>query len=480
MDIGFLSPSKLEQARLCEARLAGRLNQLGEAEWDEEHGEGALMGTLAHAAAKHWYRPCEAWIKRVRCGEDPEVLAKQAQQMIAGVVAQFPPAEGEDENGKAKRLQLLRDAQDQVEDQILIQGLLKHPLTNPNHAFRLAIEECAKARFGNELPKDAASVQEARDLFDQIIAHYNRDNLNVVFAERRYKGYIANGVPVHLIIDLGIDRGNGRLEIVDYKTGWITISTEDMYSKDQVLMNLLAATRYDDTLSYYPYKSFTYYWVRPGFETGPVNFTADRLADYEHYLAVQYQHMLNIGGDNATLKAKESINGFCNSCPRKNQCAAFQRHVGEAMQLARAATTEELDKFDDENAMHQYLRYGSQIKILEASKKALADILKGRVGKTEKREIIGQKARAKMRQDRMDGYDPASVIRLAPLCGVDLASIASFGKEKVEKAFGSNTEAMRQLQITMRRGSKAPFVDVREIGKKQDAGAVAAADKAAA
>ena len=479
MEIGFLSPSKLEAARLCEARLAGRLNQLGEEEWNEEHGEGAAMGTLAHEGAKHWYRPCESWLKRVRSGEDPEKLAAEARKMLDGVYAQFPPVEGEDEKAKETRLALLREAQDQLEDQFLVLGLLKHPVTNPNHAFRMAIDACAQGRFGNELPKDAASVQESRGLFDEIIAHYNRDNLNIVFAERRYKGTIGNGVPIHLIVDLGVDRGNGRLEIVDYKTGWITISTEDMYSKDQVLMNLLAATRYDETLSYYPHKSFTYYWVRPGFETGPISFTADRLADYEHYLAVQYQHMLNINVAQEVAGAKlphESINGFCNSCPRKNQCGTFQRHVGEAMMLARAATPEELEAFVDEDAMLQYLRYGSQIKILEASKKALALILKGRVEKTEKREIIGQKAKARIRQDRMDTPDPSVIIQLAQTMGIDLATLANFTKDRIEKAFGQNVEATRRIQMTMRRGSKAPFVSVLEIGKKQNAKEVEAAD----
>lgn len=40
MEIGALSPTKVEQAMLCESRLAGRLNQLeGEDAWDEEFGE---------------------------------------------------------------------------------------------------------------------------------------------------------------------------------------------------------------------------------------------------------------------------------------------------------------------------------------------------------------------------------------------------------------------------------------------------------
>src|ERR1017187_6266066 len=92
MELGNLSPSKLETSRLCEARLAGRLNQLGEAEWDEEHGEAASTGTLAHAAAKHWYRPCPRWIERMRTGETPDILAKQAEEVRRCAKETFVPA----------------------------------------------------------------------------------------------------------------------------------------------------------------------------------------------------------------------------------------------------------------------------------------------------------------------------------------------------------------------------------------------------
>src|SRR5664279_4119020 len=112
MDIGNISPSKLESVRLCTARLAGRLNQLGEAEWEEDHGESAASGGLAHAAAKHWYRPNPNWLVKVRAGANPEVLALQAQQMVLACQAQFPASEGEKDEDRSKRLQLARVAQD--------------------------------------------------------------------------------------------------------------------------------------------------------------------------------------------------------------------------------------------------------------------------------------------------------------------------------------------------------------------------------
>lgn len=80
MDLGYLSPSKLEAMRLCESRLVARVT---EDDWEEEHGEGAAMGTLAHNGAKIWYRPNETWLSRVRQGDDPDLLEREAQAIVA-------------------------------------------------------------------------------------------------------------------------------------------------------------------------------------------------------------------------------------------------------------------------------------------------------------------------------------------------------------------------------------------------------------
>jgi hypothetical protein len=53
MHIGTVSPSKLGRLRLCEARVDAQLHDDG---YDEEQGEPARIGILAHEAAKLWYR----------------------------------------------------------------------------------------------------------------------------------------------------------------------------------------------------------------------------------------------------------------------------------------------------------------------------------------------------------------------------------------------------------------------------------------
>ena len=473
MDISSLSPSKLETSRLCEARLAGRLNQLGEAEWDEEHGEAASTGTLAHAAAKHWYRPCPRWIERMRTGENPDILAKQAEEVRHCAKETVVPAAPEATAAqKAAWEEQVREAVNHADEQIFEQGLLKHPYSNPGHCFRKAIDEVSRSevvpgKVENELPRDAASVSEARDLFETITNHYNRNQLNIVFAERRYKGKLANNVPVHLIIDLGIDRGNGRLELVDYKTGWISISTDDMYSKDQVLMNMLAVSRYDDSLSYFPHKSFSYFWVRQGFETGPVSFTAERLIDYEHYLAVMYQHLLNV------KNPKESINRFCGSCPRRlGACAKYREHVGEAMGLFSPVAAEEMKVLDTEQLMERYDRLNGQMKILETSKKNIGEVIKSKLEVLPNRQFVGEKHKATIRQNKANDYDPATVLSLCVINGVDAAGVVDVSKKRVEATFGNIPDAMRVLQGTMRRSATKPWVDVRALGGKQDAKAV--------
>ena len=466
MEIGALSPTKVEQAMLCESRLAGRLNQLeGEDAWDEEFGESAATGTLAHCAAKLWYRPNAAWLKRVKAGEDPAKLAAQAQAIRQKIADQRPPAADETDEQKAEREADIRRAMDATEESIIApQGLLKHPFTNPSHVFRKAIDDCAQGPFGNQLPHEADSVGDARSLFETIIAHYNRDNVNVVFAERRYKGKIANGVPIHTILDLAIDRGEGRLEVVDYKTGWITCTTEEMYGKHQVLMNLLAVARYDESLSRYRSFSFSYFWVQPGFETGPVSFSIERLIDYEHFLATFFAYARNL------KEPRESTNRFCISCGRRFSCRAFRALLGEAMGHLKVLSEDDARKLTDDEVMVQHDRLGAQIKLLEGSKKTLSGYLMRKMQAADQKQLRGEAFKATIRQNRMDNYDPATVLSMCAVHRIDPAQVVSVTKKKVEEFFGSNTDAMRTMAMTMRRGATAPFLDIRPANKKEEDG----------
>src|SRR5690606_470873 len=116
MRLNSLSPSKLKAARLCEARLHAKL--AGEIE--DESGEGARVGTLAHTAAKHWYRP-------ISFVQDP-VLANKYRGVSA--------------------------------------------CQTPDEAFKLAMAELANKKHPKtgepepELPGTPSGIQEAKDMFD--------------------------------------------------------------------------------------------------------------------------------------------------------------------------------------------------------------------------------------------------------------------------------------------------------------------------
>ena len=438
--IKALSPTSIEQFLQCEARAFGRLNMLGEDEWDEEHGEGAATGTLAHAAAKIWYRPNTVWLKRVTEGEDYLMMAKQAYEMRAAV------ADNADNLNAA-------------DEKIAELGLVKHPYTDAGYVFRKAIDDVAKGPYGNELPKNPEAVSEARVLYDQIRCQYVREQINVVFAERRYKGTLANGVPIHTILDLAIDRGDGRLELIDYKTGWITMSTEEMYAKHQVRMNLLAVSKYDPTLKWFPTKSFTYLWVRPGFETGPVSFTEEQLMDYEHFLSSLWQHATTL------TKPRESINKFCGSCARKLQCKKFKDLVTEGMAADHTLTEEEVKALGDETAMTRYHQLATQVKLLDNSRKALGAYLVARLKSQDAQQMRSETMKATMRQNRADTYDVGAVFSQAARLKVDPTTIFEVTKKRIDEVFGDDEEAMRVLKLSMRRGANAPFIDVRSLSK---------------
>ena len=462
MQVKFLSPTAIEQALQCEARLAGKLNQLGEDEWEEEHGEGKSIGTLAHTAAKIWYRPNVKWLERINAGEDHELMAKQGQLMRDQVNDNpiYSPCAEDSEKNKADKAIARQEAIDAVDDQINELGLQKHCHTNINHVFRMAITETARGKYGNELPREASGVDEAMVLFGQIVSQYNRDQLNIVFAERRYKGQIANGVPIHTILDLGIDRGDGRLELVDYKTGWITKTTEEMYDMHQVRMNLLAVNRYDDAMSRFHTKSFTYFWVRPGFETGPVTFSLDRLIDYEHWLSEFHAYIHSV------TEPSESINRFCLSCRRRFVCKKFTGMVSEAMGLGDTMTEAQIKALTDEEVMVRHNRVSTQMKLLEENKKNLNSYLMGKMTTAQLTCVKGEEFKATIRQNRADKYDVATVLSLCALNKLDTATVVDATKKSVDAAFASNENALRMLSMTKRRSATCAFLDIRHLSKK--------------
>jgi len=433
--IRALSPTSIEQFLLCESRAFGRLNLLGEDEWEEEHGEGAAMGTLAHAAAKIWFRPNAVWLTHIAANKDHELLAKEAMAMTAKAGAD-------------------REALNKAEDEIAKLGLLKHPYTDPGHVYRMAIADVANGPYGCEL------VTQGRILFDQILAHYNRETLNVVFAERRYKGTLANGVPIHTILDLAVDRGDGRLELIDYKTGFITMTTEEMYAKHQVRMNLLAVARYDPTLQRFTQKSFTYFWVRPGYETGPVSFSAEQIMDYEHYLASLYRHATTL------TEPAESINRFCWSCARKLNCKAFRLMVSDGLNTDKVLEPEEIAKLSDDEVMRHHYRLKTQINLLDKSRANLAEYLLNKLKARNATQIMGEGMKATFRQNKSASYDVSTVLMICAHHKVDPSTVVGVTKKKVEETFSGNLDAMRVLALSMKRGANAPFVDVSPLSKQ--------------
>lgn len=406
MQIGTISPSKLERIRLCESRVEA---QLHDSEYEEEQGEMAKGGTLAHEAAKLWYR--------------------------------WSPAPD---------------------------GSKTWPYTDPSVCFRAAMDSVSKREFtqgnnvivNNELPHDAGTIQDARTSFDMIISHYKREVVNIIFTERRYKGTLKNGVPVHLIIDLALDRGNGTLEIVDYKTGFIACTTDDMWDKDQVLMNLLAVSL-DPEFAKFTTFQFTYFWVKKGYETGPISLSGERLADYEHFLALEYTRIVEIE------KPVESLNRFCGSCGRRTQCSKYREWMTEAMASPALLTPEQMVGMDDDILMGQHEKLKGQIKALENLREQLGDHIKAILTQRQVVELEGRTFKAVIRSSKHNTYSVPAVVALCVANQKDPSAVFSIKSKEVESLFSSDPNALQQLNLTMRRGQTAGSLNIVQVGVKK-------------
>ncbi len=429
-NLGNLSPSKLKKIRLCEARA---IAPLVDDDWtDDEKSEGTLAGTLAHNAAKHWYRPNPKWTEAVRAITDPAEKARAMQ------TREF-------------------------------NGIPKHAIATTAEAFLLSLAEVAGDK---ELPREAASVMEAQLLFEAIVNFYRRDLLNILFVERRYKGKLSNGVPVHLIIDMAIDKGNGLLDIVDFKTGFIKIDDEEMWSDDQVLLNLLAVSR-DKALDRFTTKSFQFFWVRDAHASTPASLTADQLSTYEYWLMLEYQRMHDL----KPAEAKEQVNRFCPSCSRRFKCNKYREMISEALGTFAAPNEVDLNAMDNNMVMEHVERIKLQTKQMEEFDSRLKAVMEYRLTQAGAgvKEIAGQRLKFRRRTMRRDVPDTATVIVLAQQFGKPLHELVSPRTKNVEAAFQGNPHAQSQLVATMRKGMSVPWIEVCPItepkkNKKTEAG----------
>jgi hypothetical protein len=221
----------------------------------------------------------------------------------------------------------------------------------------------------------------------------------------------------------------------------------------------------------YPEKSFTYFWVQMGTETGPVSQTWEQLTDYEYFLAEKYQelvdHVVAAQKPETRSQVPEHTNRFCRSCPRRFRCTRYQEMVTEAMCFKEVMGEDAIKSLGDDEIMARYEEIGQKIKLLENAKGKLSEILLAEMDKRKVKFIEGEKHKCSLRQNRADSIDGPTVVSLCQLNSIDLASVASFSKKKVEAAFANNAEAMKRIGLTMRRGMASAYPDVR--ARKADA-----------
>ena len=405
--LSYVSPSKLEAARLCEARLYARLH---DDDYEEEQGEPALIGTLAHCAAKIWYRPKD----------------------------------------------FKRDAQGNITETI-------YGATDLDATFKEALAECKEPERHTgrpQMPGDPSGIQEARTMFGEIVAHYKRDAIVVLATERRYKGTMANGVPVHLIIDLVVQRATDRIEIVDYKTGFLAVSTEDMYDKDQCLMNLMAVMR-DAEFAAYKTVAFSYYWIRKGTETGPISLTPERLVDYEQFLSYEYQRLLDV------KEPVEHLNRFCKSCGRRLDCGKFRQFVSEAMGKVETYTPEQMKGLTQEDLLAQFDKLKGQEDMVKKARQAIGEYLLPQAANSPDKAIVAGRYKAKAQQNNSDSVNVGTLLNLCRKYNKDPIAMLSAKKKEVDEQFGDIPEATFELQTTMKRMPNAAFLNVTVSGAKR-------------
>jgi hypothetical protein len=161
---------------------------------------------------------------------------------------------------------------------------------------------------------------------------------------------------------------SGALEIVDFKTGFISMPDDEMLDEEQVIMNLFA-TRYDPSLKQFRRHRFSYFWVRDDRLSLPVELTETELKDVEEWLRQQYAYIQSV------KEPRETPNSFCVSCSRRSQCAAYRSLIAEAFAFDEAKADAVIEGSDTDETIRQHERIGIQAKVLDRVRSALGDRL---------------------------------------------------------------------------------------------------------
>lgn len=258
-----------------------------------------------------------------------------------------------------------------------------------------------------------------------------------------------DGVPLMGAIDK-IERYNeDTLLIIDYKTSKTAPTPDQLRTDPQLTMyNIVAKILYPQykriILALDLLKMGMVFTYR----------TPEELRDFEGYLKVMYDQMLNLKPENV----KATLNMFCPWCDYKDYCSTYQR-------ACKKSTYEFLPtvNYTEEQLVSEWQSVRSVKKILENREQELSMIITEKI-RNEGKDIHGPTEDVGIRQNSRTNYDLDTVVSAVP--SEDFPGLVTVNKKAVENYMKINPAVKEKIMASATTSYTTPFLTEKKKKKK--------------
>lgn len=260
-----------------------------------------------------------------------------------------------------------------------------------------------------------------------------------------------DGVPLMGAIDKVEEYDEHTLIVIDYKTSKTSPTSDQLRTDVQLSIYDLVARQ-----------------IWPGYKRVILSLdmlkhdpvytyrTDDEREDFENYLKVVYDQMLDLDSSNV----QANLNMFCPWCDYKDYCQTYQKACNKSSYEFLPVMN-----YSDDQLASEWKSVKATKKILENRERELSMILMERIRKDFKNFEVGEEE-IYVRQNSNVNYDLETVFNSVPI--EDFTSLVNLNKKAVEQYFNTNPKVKEDIAKTATTNHTMPFLATKKLKKKGD------------
>jgi len=305
-----------------------------------------------------------------------------------------------------------------------------------------------------------SEFKEARRMIEAEIARCPRETTETISVETVFDHMLESGTNIYGVIDR-IDKVNDfTVRIVDYKSGFVVPSYDDLKEGHQANMYPLWVFM-SGQFQWATTVVFEMHYLRPDIVRRLV-FELTDLIDYMEYVSYLNEQILRTKNPTAT------INRFCWNCAHRPDCDHYKTFI--LSMLSGDSSNQfkyERDELTIENIgiLIEKIKKGQSL--LNKERSFLEELAKCMMETDGIEEFSGDEIEVKLASKPVKKYDPEVVKELAEDRGV-VDQVMTISTSGMKKAFKGDDLALQAIEISTTVEMSPPLLTVKKRKRKKD------------